>query len=192
MFDLNDTISAVSTPHGEGGIGIVRMSGPASVSIAKKIFATPGGKGLNGIESHKVILGYIKDPDTGKRIDEVMLTAMFSPKSFTREDMVEISCHGGNLPLRSILGLTLKNGARHAEPGEFTKRAFLNGRINLLQAEAVIDIIKSKTDLALESAMTQLQGGLAEKITSIRNILIEVLSEIEASIDFPEEDIEFT
>ncbi len=190
MFDLNDTISAVSTPPGEGGIGIVRMSGPSSLPIAKKIFVTPQGKNLNGIESHKVIFGYIKEPAAGNIIDEVMLTAMFSPKSFTREDMVEISCHGGSLPLRRILDLTLKSGARLAEPGEFTKRAFLNGRINLLQAEAVIDIIKSKSDIALESAISQLQGGLSEKIASIKNVLIEVSAEIEASIDFPEDDIE--
>lgn len=191
MFDLTDTISAISTPHGEGGIGIVRMSGPASISIAKKIFITPNGEGLNGIESHKVIYGYIRDPDTRKRIDEVLLTIMHSPRSFTREDMVEISCHGGFLPVRRILDLTLRHGARLAEPGEFTKKAFLNGRINLLQVEAVIDIIKSSSDIALESAMIQLEGGLAKKITCMRDILINILAEIEVSIDFPDEDIEF-
>src|SRR3989338_445580 len=116
---------------------------------------------------------------------------MHSPKSFKGEDVVEISCHGGSLPLNKILSLTIKSGARLAEPGEFTKRAFLNGRLNLLQAEAVIDIIKSKSDTALEFAMSQLQGGLAKKITSIRSILINMLAEIEADIDFPEEDIEF-
>jgi len=191
MSDLTDTISAISTPHGEGGIGIVRMSGPASISIAKKIFITPNGEGLNGIESHKVIYGYIRDPDTRKRIDEVLLTIMHSPRSFTREDMVEISCHGGFLPIRRILDLTLRHGARLAEPGEFTKKAFLNGRINLLQVEAVIDIIKSSSDLALESAMIQLEGGLAKKITCMRDILINILAEIEVSIDFSDEDIEF-
>ena len=192
MFDLTDTISAISTPPGEGGIGIVRVSGPASISIAKKIFTTPKGESLNGVESHKLIHGYIKDPDTRKNIDEVLLAVMHSPKSFTGEDVVEISCHGGSLPLNKILSLTIKSGARLAEPGEFTKRAFLNGRLNLLQAEAVIDIIKSKSDTALEFAMSQLQGGLAKKITSIRSILINMLAEIEADIDFPEEDIEFT
>ena len=192
MFDLTDTISAISTPPGEGGIGIVRVSGSASISIAKKIFTTPNEKFLNGVESHKLIHGYIKDPDTRKNIDEVLLTVMHSPKSFTGEDVVEISCHGGSLPLNKILSLTIKSGARLAEPGEFTKKAFLNGRLNLLQAEAVIDIIKSKSDTALESAMKQLQGGLAEKITSIRSILINMLAKIEADIDFPEEDIEFT
>ena len=191
MFDLTDTISAISTPPGEGGIGIVRVSGPASISIAKKIFTTPNGKILNGVESHKVIHGYIKDPDTRKNIDEVLLAVMHSPKSFTGEDVVEISCHGGSLPLNKILSLTIKSGARLAEPGEFTKRAFLNGRLNLLQAEAVIDIIKSKSDTALESAMNQLQGGLAKQIASIRNKLIDILAEIETDIDFPEEDIEF-
>ena len=192
MFDLTDTISAISTPPGEGGIGIVRVSGPASISIAKKIFTTPKGESLNGVESHKLIHGYIKDPDTRKNIDEVLLVVMCSPKSFTGENVVEISCHGGSLPLNKILNLTIKSGARLAEPGEFTKRAFLNGRLNLIQAEAVIDIIKSKSDAALESAMNQLQGGLAGKITSIRSILINMLAEIEADIDFPEEDIEFT
>lgn len=191
MFDLTDTISAISTPPGEGGIGIVRVSGPASISIAKKIFTTPKGESLNGVESHKVIHGYIKDPDTSKNIDEVLLTVMYSPRSFTGEDVVEINCHGGTLPLNKILSLTINGGARLAEPGEFTKRAFLNGRLNLIQAEAVIDIIKSKSDTALESAMNQLQGGLAGKITSIKSILINVLAEIEADIDFPEEDIEF-
>ena len=192
MFDLTDTISAISTPPGEGGIGIVRVSGPASISIAKKIFTTPKGESLNGVESHKLIHGYIKDPDTRKNIDEVLLVVMCSPKSFTGENVVEISCHGGSLPLNKILNLTIKSGARLAEPGEFTKRAFLNGRLNLIQAEAVIDIIKSKSDAALESAMNQLQGGLAGKITSIRSILINMLAEIEADIDFPEDDIEFT
>src|SRR3972149_346399 len=192
MFDLTDTISAISTPPGEGGMGIVRVSGPASISIAKKIFTTPKGESLNGVESHKLIHGYIKDPDTRKNIDEVLLVVMCSPKSFTGENVVEISCHGGSLPLNKILNLTIKSGARLAEPGEFTKRAFLNGRLNLIQAEAVIDIIKSKSDAALESAMNQLQGGLAGKITSIRSILINMLAEIEADIDFPEEDIEFT
>ena len=191
MFDLTDTISAISTPPGEGGIGIVRVSGPASISIAKKIFTTPKGESLNGVESHKLIHGYIKDPDTRKNIDEVLLAVMHSPKSFTGEDVVEISCHGGGLPLNKILSLTIKSGARLAEPGEFTKRAFLNGRLNLLQAEAVIDIIKSKSDTALESAMNQLQGGLAKQIASIRNKLIDILAEIETDIDFPEEDIEF-
>ena len=191
MFNLTDTISAISTPPGEGGIGIVRVSGPASIPIAKKIFTTPNGKILNGVESHKIVHGYIKDPDTRKNIDEVLLTVMHSPKSFTGEDVVEISCHGGSLPLNKILNLTIKSGARLAEPGEFTKRAFLNGRLNLLQAEAVIDIIKSKSDTALESAMNQLQGGLAKQIASIRNKLIDILAEIEADIDFPEEDIEF-
>src|SRR3989338_3621420 len=191
MFDLTDTISAISTPPGEGGIGIVRVSGPASISIAKKIFTTPKGESLNGVESHKLIHGYIKDPDTRKNIDEVLLAVMHSPKSFTGEDVVEISCHGGSLPLNKILSLTIKSGARLAEPGEFTKRAFLNGRLNLLQAEAVIDIIKSKSDTALESAMNQLQGGLAKQIASIRNKLIDILAEIETDIDFPEEDIEF-
>jgi tRNA modification GTPase len=191
MLDLTDTISAISTPPGEGGIGIVRISGPASISIAKKIFTTPKGESLNGVESHKLIHGYIKNPDTQKNIDEVLLTVMYSPRSFTGEDVVEISCHGGGLPLKKILSLTIRSGARLAEPGEFTKRAFLNGRLNLLQAEAVIDIIKSKSDTALESAMNQLKGGLSEKITSIKNILIDLLAEIEADIDFPEEDIEF-
>src|SRR3989338_5827804 len=191
MFDLTDTISAISTPPGEGGIGIVRVSGPASISIAKKIFTTPKGESLNGVESHKLIHGYIKDPDTRKNIDEVLLAVMHSPKSFTGEDVVEISCHGGSLPLNKILSLTIKSGARLAEPGEFTKRAFLNGRLNLLQAEAVIDIIKSKSDTALESAMNQLQGGLAKQIASIRNKLIDILAEIDTDIDFPEEDIEF-
>ncbi len=189
---MNDTISAISTPRGEGGIGIVRMSGPSSLHIIKKIFS-PSRKGIDidKVKTHSIIYGHIIDPETGEHIDEVLVTIMLSPKTYTREDIVEINCHGGNVPLSKILELTLKMGARLAEPGEFTKRAFLNGRIDLSQAEAVADIIRAKTDLSLKIAVGQLEGRLSKKIKQIQNELINLLAFVEVAIDFPDEDLDF-
>lgn len=189
---MNDTISAISTPRGEGGIGIVRMSGPSSLSIIKKIF-TPNRKNIDidKVKSHSLIYGHIIDPETGEHIDEVLVTIMFSPRTYTKEDIVEINCHGGNVPLSKILELTLKMGARLAEPGEFTKRAFLNGRIDLSQAEAVADIIRAKTDLSLKIAINQLEGHLSKKIKQIQDDLIGLLASVEVAIDFPDEDLDF-
>jgi tRNA modification GTPase len=188
-FD-NDTIAAISTPLGEGGIGIVRLSGKEAIPIAEKLFSSPKNRKLAESGSHRIIYGFIKDPSTDTVIDEVLAAVMRAPNTYTREDVVEINCHGGMLPLRKVLELILKNGARLAEPGEFTKRAFLNGRIDLSQAEAVMDLIKSRTDESRKIALEQLSGGLSEKITSLRDRIAAVCAHIEAYIDFLDEDIE--
>lgn len=189
MF-TDDTIAAISTPLGEGGIGIVRLSGKDSILIAERIFTSPKNKTLKDAKSYRVIYGFIKDPITGKEIDEVLVTVMRAPHSYTREDVVEINCHGGMVTLRKTLELVLKQGARLADPGEFTKRAFLNGRIDLIQAEAVLDLIRSKTDESRRVAIEQLQGGLSEKVTVLRDRLTELCAHVEAYIDFPEDEIE--
>ncbi len=189
MF-LNDTIAAISTPLGEGGIGIVRLSGKDSIILAEKIFKSPFNKRLSEAKSHTLTLGFVTDPETQSTIDEALFTVMKSPKTYTREDIVEINCHGGILPLRTTLNLLLKNGARLAEPGEFTKRAFLNGRIDLSQAEAVIDIIRAKTQRAERIALTQLEGRLSEKIKCLIEEIICLCANVEAYIDFPEDEIE--
>ncbi len=185
--NLEDTISAISTAQGEGGIGIVRLSGKEALLIADKIFI-PFGK-TKPADFKSYTLHYGKICDKGKVIDEAILTLMRKPKSYTREDVVEINCHGGILALGRVLDLTLKHGARLASPGEFTQRAFLNGRIDLAQAEAVIDIIRAKTDSALKVSLGQLSGRLSGEINKIRKQLLDILVSIEANIDFPEEDI---
>lgn len=164
----DDTIAAVSTPPGEGGIGIVRLSGKEAISIVDRIFVSPAGKLPSGVRSHSVIYGFIKDPDTSEKIDEVIVTVMRAPRTYTREDVVEINCHGGMLPLRRILGSVISQGSRPAEPGEFTRRAFLNGRVDLSQAEAVIDVIKARTEQAERMAIQQLEGRLSAEITALR------------------------
>ncbi len=184
-----DTIAAISTPFGESGIGIVRMSGPLAESIAKRVFRSKRGEVFNFI-SHHFHYGEIVDPKDGQVIDEVLLVLMRAPKTYTREDVVEIHCHGGYFLLRRVLELVLREGARLAQPGEFTKRAFLNGRIDLTQAEAVIDLIKSKTKESLEIATQQLKGILSKEMMAIKEQLIKDLTLIEAHIDFPEEEIE--
>lgn len=190
MFAFDDTIAAISTPLGEGGIGIVRLSGKRSVEITDVIFRSPKNKALSSLSSYRIIYGHIVDSISGEKIDEVIVTIMKSPYSYTREDVVEINCHSGMLTLRKTLEAVLKLGARLAEPGEFTKRAFLNGRIDLSQAEAVLDLIRSKTDESRQIAIEQLQGGLSEKITSLRDGLADICANIEAYIDFPEDEIE--
>lgn len=189
MF-TDDTIAAISTPLGEGGIGIVRLSGKDSVQIVEKIFSSPKNKSIKDSRPNRVIYGYVNDPFTGKKIDEVLVTVMRSPYSYTKEDVLEINCHGGMIALRRTLELVLKQGARLAEPGEFTKRAFINGRIDLSQAEAVLDLIRSKTDESRRIAIEQLQGGLSKTITELRDRLTEICVHIEACIDFPEDEIE--
>lgn len=183
---LEDTIAAISTPIGEGGLGIVRISGPRAFSVANKIFSSK----VSRLPSHTVHHGYIIDPRSKERIDEVMLSIFKKPKSFTAEDIIEISGHGGVVPLRRILEVCLSTGARLAEPGEFTKRAFLNERIDLAQAEAVVDIIRAKTEMGLKVALHQLDGELSSKIEGLRRELIHLSAHLEAAIDFPEEDIE--
>mgnify|MGYP000999485127 FL=1 len=185
-----DTIAAISTPLGEGGIGIVRISGPDAVSIAEKIFKPKGKKDLSEVKSHTLTLGSVVCPNTGEVIDEVLLSVMLSPRSFTKEDVVEINCHGGIMPLKRTLEAVLNAGARLAQPGEFTKRAFLNGRIDLAQAEAVIDIIRAKTEEGLRVAVGNLEGSLSKEIRKYMNGITDILARIEANIDFPEEDPE--
>ncbi len=181
-----DTKAAISTPMGEGGIGIVRLSGPESLRIAGEVFLAKGGRKPSEFPSHTVRYGHILG--AGEKIDEVLLTVMRAPRTYTREDTVEISCHGGMQAARKALGLVLKHGARTAEPGEFTRRAFMNGRIDLIQAEAVLDIIKAKTEESLKAAVNQLEGRLSEELNVIRDGLLDVAAHIEASIDFPDED----
>ncbi len=185
-----DTIAAISTPIGEGGIGIIRISGPEAISVAKKIFFSPKVKDLHKVNSHTIHYGFIIDPDNGEKIDEVLLTIMRAPNTYTREDVVEINCHGGLIVLNRILEILTKQGVRIAEPGEFTKRAFLKGRIDLSQAESVIDLIRAKTEDAQKIALEHLSGKLSEKINSLRDLLTRVCAHVEAYIDFPEEDID--
>ena len=194
-YNLDDTIAAVATPVGESGIGIVRISGKDALTVADRVFRGKKKARVSACPSHTLHYGWIvEDPEqAGPRpeqfIDEVILTVMRAPASYTREDSVEINCHGGIVALRNVLELVLKNGCRLAEPGEFTKRAFLNGRIDLTQSEAVLDIIKAKTDSALKSGTRQLGGVLSRQLNSVRQTLVEVLAELEAQIDFPEEEL---
>lgn len=187
MLDI-DTIAAISTPLGEGAIGIVRLSGPDAFNIIDKVFKSPSGKKLSEVNSHTIHYGHIVDPKTKETIEEVMVSVMKAPKTFTREDVVEINCHGGILSVNRVLQLVITNGARLAEPGEFTKRAFLNGRIDLSQAEAVMDLIRAKTDRAADVALEQLDGRLSRLIKRLRQEILEVLAQVEVNIDFPEYD----
>jgi len=189
MF-TDDTIAAISTPLGEGGIGIVRLSGKNSIEIAENIFSSPKKRTLQNMKSSSIIYGHIHNPSTGEKIDEVLVTVMKSPHSYTKEDVVEINCHGGMNTLRKTLELVLRQGARLADPGEFTRRAFINGRIDLSQAEAILDLIRSKTDESRRIAIEQLHGGLSEKITALRDSLMAICVNVEAYIDFPEDEIE--
>lgn len=183
-----DTIAAISTPMGEGAIGIVRLSGNEAIAIADKIYRGKKGKRLKDVASHTIHYGKIIDPETNETAEEVMVSVMKAPKTFTKEDVVEINCHGGLVSVNRVLQLVLKEGARLAEPGEFTKRAFLNGRIDLSQAEAVIDLIRAKTDKAMNVALGQMEGRLSKKIRKLRQELIETLAHIEVNIDYPEYD----
>lgn len=183
---VQDTIAAICTPLGEGGIGVIRVSGPDSGRIAADIFRKQRDGGLI---SHRFSYGAIVDPAVGDTLDEAMVVLMRAPRTYTREDVLEIQCHGGCLVVQKILDLVLRRGARLAAPGEFTKRAFLNGRIDLVQAEAVIDVIRSKTDAALALAQHQRTGILSRRIAASRERLVHALALIEAHIDFPEEEI---
>lgn len=186
---IEDTIAAISTASGVGGIGIVRLSGTDAVTIASEMFAAKSGKEVKSFISHKVYYGWIKDK-TGEIVDEVLLTIMKAPFSYTTEDVVEISSHGGVVVQQVILKRTIELGARLADAGEFTKRAFLSGRIDLTQAEAVIDIISSKTDKFLRISTHQLKGELARELDNIRSQLMDIFTHIEAVINFPEDDVD--
>lgn len=183
-----DTIAAISTPMGEGAIAIVRLSGSEAISIADQIFRSPGAKALSNQLTHTIHYGHLIEPKTGDVVEEVMLSLMKGPKTFTREDVVEINCHGGIVTVNHVLQLVLRHGARLAEPGEFTKRAFLNGRIDLSQAEAVMDLIRAKTDRAMNVALGQMDGKLSRLIATLRQSLLEILAQVEVNIDYPEYD----
>lgn len=188
MGNLNDTIAAISTAIGEAGIAIVRMSGDDSINIIDKIFASASGVKMADAENRKFLYGHICDGD--KKIDEVLVVKMKGPHSYTAEDIVEIHCHGGVVSVKRILNLILSKGARLAEKGEFTKRGFLNGRIDLTQAEAVIDLIKAKTDISFDLGLNQLGGALSEVLNKLKDELVSMQALIVANIDFPDEDIE--
>ncbi|HCZ1546313.1 TPA: tRNA uridine-5-carboxymethylaminomethyl(34) synthesis GTPase MnmE [Staphylococcus aureus] len=181
-----DTITSISTPMGEGAIGIVRLSGPQAVEIADKLYK--GKHLLNDVPSHTINYGHIIDPESKEVVEEVMVSVLRAPKTFTREDIIEINCHGGILTINRVLELTMTYGARMAEPGEFTKRAFLNGRIDLSQAEAVMDFIRSKTDRASKVAMNQIEGRLSDLIKKQRQSILEIFAQVEVNIDYPEYD----
>lgn len=185
---MSDTIAAISTAIGEAGIGIVRLSGKDSIEIANKIFKGNKIDDLKKAENRKLTYGHIINPETKEVIDEVLIVYMKEPYTYTRENIVEIYCHGGIISVRRILEAVLESGARLAEPGEFTKRAFLNGRLDLAQSEAVIDLIRAKTDKSLQVSLNQLEGSLSNKVREIRNTLLEMLAHINASIDFSEDD----
>ena len=182
-----DTIAAISTAPGEGAIGIVRISGDLAISIASSIYQC-GTKQLEEQKTHTIHYGHIVDPKSGEVYDEVMVSVLRAPKTFTREDIIEINCHGGIVAINRVLQLVLRMGARLAEPGEFTKRAFLNGRIDLSQAEAVMDLIRAKTDKSMQLAMRQLDGQLSHLIQNLRQEILNTLAQVEVNIDYPEYD----
>ncbi|MCB2290633.1 tRNA uridine-5-carboxymethylaminomethyl(34) synthesis GTPase MnmE [Clostridium sp. CS001] len=184
-----DTIAAIATSIGEGGISIIRVSGDKSIDIVDSIFVGKNNRKLNDFKSYTMRYGHIVDK-SGNRLDEVIISYMKGPKSFTAEDTIEINCHGGVVGTNRILQEIIRAGARIAAPGEFTKRAFLNGRIDLSQAEAVIDIIRAKTDLSMKAALMQSEGTISREIKTIRNKLLSVIAHIEATVDYPEEDME--
>jgi tRNA modification GTPase len=177
-----DTIAAISTPVGEGGIGIMRLSGKDALPIAQRLFDRQ-------LQNRRLVYGHIVDPDSGEVVDEVLVAYMKAPHTYTREDIVEIDCHGGPVPLQRILELALRCGARLANPGEFTLRAFLNGRIDLAQAESVLDVIQSKTQASLRLAVQGLGGKLSEPIREMRRSLMDILAYLTARIDFPEDEV---
>ena len=185
---FEDTIAALSTPYGTGGIGVIRVSGESAFDISAKLFNS--SKAMEDIPSHTVSHGKITDPETKEMVDEVLLLKMKKPNTFTREDVVEIHCHGGIVVINRVMELLFKYGARPAEAGEFTKRAFLNGRIDLSQAEAIIDLINSKTVESSRAAVSHLEGRLSNKLKPLREDLVELLAHIEVTVDYPEHDIE--
>lgn len=182
-----DTIAAISTPPGEGGISIVRVSGDQALDIVKKVFK---GKDLAKVASHTINYGHIIDPQTQELVDEVMVSVMRAPKTYTREDVLEVNTHGGIVATNKVLQLLIGAGARMAEPGEFTKRAFLNGRLDLTQAESVMDLIRAKTDKAMSVAVNQLDGSLEHLINNLRQEILDSLAQVEVNIDYPEYDTE--
>lgn len=206
MYSLDDTIAAISTPIGEGGIGIVRLTGPEAAGILRRIFVPacrqvaagrePAGGdwpvppgGAMALIPHHLHYGHVVEPESGETVDQVLAAFMPAPRTYTRQDVVEINGHGGIVALRRILALCLRRGARPAEPGEFTARAFLNGRLDLAQAEAVVDVVRAKTEKSLQAAVNQLSGRLSESVRAVRHLLVGVMAYLEASIDFVEDEI---
>lgn len=184
------TIAAISTPLGTGAIGIVRMTGPASMAICERVFRTKGERSLMEAPSHSIVYGHICEPKTGEMVDEVLVSVMRAPGTYTREDIVEVNCHGGPVAQQRVLALFLDGGASLATPGEFTKRAFINGRIDLVQAESVARIVSARTEAGLKVAISQLEGSLSREIKKLRRDLLRVLASVEAGIDFADEDID--
>lgn len=185
---LNDTIAAISTPLGEGGIAVIRVSGDEAVPLVERVFRSKTK--LSDADTHTVHYGFIIEPASAEKVEEVLVTLMKAPRSFTMEDVVEVSCHGGIVSVKKVLDLLLQQGIRLAEPGEFTKRAFLNGRIDLTQAEAVIDLIRAKSDRAFKVALKQVEGNLSKQIKHLRYVLVELMAHVEVNIDYPEHDVE--
>ncbi|HZO84446.1 MAG TPA: tRNA uridine-5-carboxymethylaminomethyl(34) synthesis GTPase MnmE, partial [Verrucomicrobiae bacterium] len=186
---IDDTIAAIATPLGEGGLAVIRISGPHALDIVDKCFHPVGKSSTHAGKAETHTIHYGRISRNSQTVDEVLIAVMRAPRTFTREDVVEVTCHGGLLPAKAVLDTILESGARLALPGEFTKRAFLNGRIDLAQAEAVTDIINSRTELALAAANEQLAGKLSQRINKLRDDLVATLAHIEAHIDFPDEDI---
>lgn len=189
MIQQGDTISAIATPPGEGGIGIIRISGEKALAVADTVFRAASGKKLRDYETQRAVYGHIVAPD-GQVVDEAMALIMKAPHSYTKEDVVELQCHGGMMPLRETLALTYQAGARAAERGEFTKRAFLNGRLDLSQAQAVMDIISAKTEKSLKMANGHLAGKFSQEIHAMRESIMAMIAHLEAEIDFPEDGVE--
>jgi len=190
-FPPRGAICAIATPIGEGGIGIIRISGDQAVMIAARVLQNRNGRRVEDCASHVLVYGTVRDPSTGERLDEVMFSVMRAPRTYTRADTVEVYCHGGHVLLHRILALLVRQGARLAEPGEFTKWAFLNGRIDLTQAEGVMDLIHAKSEAGQRAATAQMGGDLYRRVERLRNEALQLLAEIEAGIDFTEEDIHF-
>ncbi len=185
-----DTIAAIATSPGEAGIGIIRLSGKDAIQVVGKVFICGNKSKLCDLKAYTLNYGWIINPRDKTIVDEVLLGIMRAPKSYTREDVVEINCHGGIVAIRAVLDLVLESGCRLAEPGEFTRRAFLNGRLDLSQAEAVLDIIRAKTDSALKLGSEQLKGMLSRRLNKVRKLILDQLAVLEANIDFPEEEID--
>jgi tRNA modification GTPase len=191
MYSLDDTIAAIATPIGEGGIGIIRLSGPAAVPILRALFVggAPGQSARVSFQSHRLHYGQIVDPRSGECADEVLVSAMRAPRTYTREDVAEVNCHGGPMAMQRVLGLCLAQGARQARPGEFTMRAFVNGRLDLSQAEAVLSVIQARTEAGLRGSLDQLRGDLSRAVREVRTGLMEALAYCTATIDFTEQEI---
>lgn len=186
---IQDTIAAIATAVGEGGIGIIRVSGAEAITVVDKLFLGSNGRRIKNLSAFQAAYGFIVEPQTAQRIDEVLVLVMRAPHSYTCEDVVEIHCHGGHVALRQVLLLVLTQGCRLAEAGEFTKRAFLNGRLDLSQAEAIIDVIRAKTEIGLDLAVKQLSGSLASKIKEIQRLLLNIIAQLEVAIDFSDEEV---